>query len=168
MPSPHPDSPPASPVTALATFLATGFGSGFSPVAPGTAGTLVAVPLGYFVTVTLAAGPVLQALVIVLLSALAIWSAGVTALRLGLKDPGQIVIDEIAGYFVSLAFLPAGWTTLAAAFVFFRLFDILKPPPCRRAEALPGGVGIVADDLLAGVYANLAIRALCFLEILSP
>ena len=168
MPSPHPDSPPSSPLTAVAALLATGFGSGHSPVAPGTAGTLVAIPLGYFVTVTLAAGPGLQALVLVVVSALAIWSAGVTALRLGLKDPGQIVVDEIAGYLVSLAFLPAGWTTLAAAFVFFRLFDILKPPPCRWAESLPGGLGIVADDLLAGVYANLAIRGLCFLQILSP
>lgn len=168
MPSPHPDSPSPSPVTALATFVATGFGSGYSPLAPGTAGTLVAVPLGYLLTVTLAAGPALQAVVILAVSVLAVWSAGITALRLGLKDPGQIVVDEIAGYLVSLAFLPAGWTTLLAAFVFFRLFDILKPPPCRRAEALPGGLGIVADDLMAGVYANLTVRALCLLEILSP
>lgn len=151
----------------MAIFVATGFGSGFSPVAPGTAGTLVAIPLGYFVTVSLAAGPALQALVIVGIGALAIWSAGITALRLGRKDPGQIVVDEIAGYFVSLAFLPAGWTTLLAALVFFRFFDIWKPPPCRRAEALPGGLGIVADDLLAGVYANLTIRILYFLKILS-
>lgn len=168
MPSPHPDAPPDSPLATLATVLATGFGSGLSPVAPGTAGTVVAIPLGYFLTVTLAAGPALQVAAIVAVTAVAIWSAGVTSLRLGLKDPGQIVIDEIAGYLVTVAFLPAGWTTLLAAFVFFRLFDILKPPPCRWAEALPGGLGIVADDLLAGVWANLTIQALCLLKILSP
>lgn len=166
--SPSADPRPLTPAASLATFLATGFGSGLSPVAPGTAGTLVAVPLGYFVTVSLAAGPALQALVITLVIAVAIWSAGVAAPRFGLKDPGQIVVDEIAGYFVALAFLPAGWTTLAAAFVLFRLFDIGKPPPCRRLEALPGGLGIVADDVMAGVYANLVIRLLFFLEILSP
>lgn len=159
---------PSSPAASLATVLATGFGAGLSPVAPGTAGTLAAVPLGYLFMVTLAPGPLLQVLGIAALIAVAVWSAGVAAPRFGLKDPGQIVVDEIAGYLVALAFLPAGWTTLAAAFVFFRLFDIVKPPPCRRLEALPGGVGIVADDVMAGVYANLALRLLLGLKILSP
>ena len=149
--------------TTVATWLATGFGSGFSPLAPGTAGTLVAVPLALLMP----AGYVAQSLVLAGVSAVAIWSAGVAARRFGLKDPGQIVVDEIAGYLVTVAFLPAGWTTLAVGFVLFRLFDIVKPPPCRWAESLPGGLGIVADDLLAGVYANLSIRILCISGILS-
>jgi len=147
----------------LATWLATGFGSGFSPVAPGTAGTLVAIPFALL----LPAGYLAQTLVIAGVTALAIWSAGVAARRFGLKDPGQIVVDEIAGYLVTVAFLPSGWLTLAVGFVLFRLFDIVKPPPCRWAETLPGGLGIVADDLLAGVYANLVIRILCISGILS-
>jgi phosphatidylglycerophosphatase A len=145
------------------TWIATGFGSGLSPVAPGTAGTLVAIPLAML----LPAGFFAQAVAIAAVTVLAIWSAGVTAERLGLKDPGQIVVDEIAGYLVTVAFLPATWRTLAAAFVLFRLFDIAKPPPCRWAETLPGGLGIVADDLMAGVYANLVIRILCVSGILS-
>lgn len=167
--SPFPsESSPATPAETVATVLATGFGSGLSPVAPGTAGTLVAVPLGYFLTVSLAAGPALQAAAVVAVTAAAVWAAGVAAPRFGRKDPGQIVVDEIAGYLVAVAFLPAGWTTLVAAFFLFRLFDIVKPPPCRRLEALPGGLGIVADDVMAGVYANLALRLLGSLQILSP
>jgi len=151
-------------VNRLAILLATGFGSGLSPFAPGTAGTLVAVPL---VLVLMPAGWFAQAVVLALVAAAAIWSAGVAAPTFGLKDPGQIVVDEIAGFFVTVAFLPPGWLTLVVGFFLFRLFDIWKPPPCRRAEALPGGLGIVADDLLAGVYANLTIRLLCVSGILS-
>ena len=152
---------------AFASWLATGFGSGFSPVAPGTAGTLVAVPFGYLMTAGLVAHPIDQFAVLALVALVAIWSAGVTARRFGLKDPGQIVVDEIAGYLVAVALLPPGWLTLAASFVLFRLFDIAKPPPCRWAEGLPGGVGIVADDLLAGLYANLVLRILCISGVLS-
>lgn len=154
----------ATVATRVALALATGFGSGLFPVAPGTAGTLVAVPLVLALMPAAAPG---QLVVLAAVIALSIWSADVAAPRFGLKDPGQIVVDEIAGFFVTVAFLPATWTTLAAGFVLFRLFDIAKPPPCRRAEALPGGLGIVADDLLAGVYANLSIRLLCFLGVLS-
>lgn len=166
MSSPHPEPSRASFAETVATVLATGFGSGLSPVAPGTAGTLVAVPLGYVLTVS--AGAALQAAAIVAATGVAVWAAGVAAPRFGLKDPGQIVVDEIAGYLVAVAFLPAGWPTLVAGFFLFRLFDILKPPPCRRLEALPGGLGIVADDVMAGVYANLALRLWGSLQILSP
>ena len=154
-------------VATLATWLATGLGSGFSPVAPGTAGTLVAVPPAFLLTALLPNRPLVQAAVVGLTIALAIWSAGVAAPGFGRKDPSQIVVDEIAGYFVAVAFLPAGWVTLAAAFALFRLFDITKPPPCRWAEGLPGGLGIVADDLIAGLYANLVLRILCVFGVLS-
>jgi len=162
----HPQPEPRGSAT-LATVLATGFGSGLSPVAPGTAGTLVAVPFGYLLLACLAGQPLAQCAAVLAASAVAIWSAGVAAPGFGLKDPGQIVVDEIAGYLVTVALLPAGWKSLAAGFLLFRLFDIWKPPPCRQAERLPGGLGIVADDLLAGLYANLTIRILCALGILS-
>jgi phosphatidylglycerophosphatase A len=168
LPSSLRDDAPPSAVETLAAAIATGFGSGLSPFAPGTAGTLVAVPLAYLLTVSMAAGVAAQTAALVAITAVAVWSAGMAAPRFGRKDPGQIVVDEIAGYLVAVAFLPPGWITLAAAFVLFRLFDVVKPPPCRRAEALPGGWGIVADDLLAGLYANLGLRLLCFWGILSP
>lgn len=147
--------------------LATGFGSGFSPLAPGTAGTLFTVPFAFLFTGGLEHQPFAQLGVLVVVIALAIWSAGAAAPEFGLKDPGQIVVDEIAGYLVTVAFLPAGWKTLAAGFVLFRLFDITKPPPCRRAERLPGGYGIVTDDLLAGLYSNVVLQILCISGILS-
>lgn len=151
----------------IATLLATGFGAGFSPLAPGTAGTLVTVPFAFLFTGGLEQQPLAQLAVLAFVSAAAIWSAGAAAPEFGLKDPGQIVVDEIAGYLVTVAFLPAGWKTLAAGFVLFRFFDITKPPPCRWAERLPGGAGIVTDDLLAGVYANLVLQILCVSGILS-
>jgi phosphatidylglycerophosphatase A len=153
--------------SALARVLATGFGSGFFPVAPGTAGTIVAVPLAFLTLGPLSGRLVAQAVVVAIVVALAVWSADAAAPTFGLKDPGQIVVDEIAGYFVSVAFLPVGVVTLLAGFALFRLFDIVKPPPCRWAESLPGGLGIVADDLLAGVYSNLAIRILSISGVLS-
>lgn len=156
---------PESPLHRLAVVLATGFGSGYSPFAPGTAGTAVAVPLGALLLATVPGWP--QVLVIAAVAAVSIWAAEVAAPVFGLKDPGQIVVDEIAGYLVTVALLPPGWATLAAGFFAFRVFDIVKPWPCRRAEALPGGIGIVADDLLAGVYANLSLRILCASGLLS-
>ncbi len=147
----------------LATILATGFGSGYSPFAPGTAGTIVAIPIAMLMP----GGFFAQALFLAVVIKLAVWSADAAAPAFGLKDPGQIVVDEIAGYLLAVAMLPAGWPLWVAGFVAFRLFDILKPPPCRRLEALPGGIGIVADDLMAGLYANLSLRILCATGILS-
>jgi phosphatidylglycerophosphatase A len=156
-------SPGHAAPSALATFLATGFGSGYSPVAPGTAGTLVAIPLAML----LPAGFLAQALCLAVAIKLAVWSADAVAPSFGLKDPGQIVVDEIAGYLVTVFMMPASWKLWLAGFLLFRLFDVWKPPPCRRLEALPGGTGIVADDLMAGVYANFSLRILCALGILS-
>jgi phosphatidylglycerophosphatase A len=157
-------SPFRSPAGRVPLWLATGFGSGYSPVAPGTAGTLVALPFGWLLW---SLGPAAQIVVILLATAVAIWSAGIAAPAFGLKDPGQIVVDEIVGLLVTVALLPAGWVTLAAGFLAFRVFDVVKPPPCRNLERLPGGVGIVADDLMAGLYANLTLRILCAAGILS-
>jgi phosphatidylglycerophosphatase A len=85
---------------------------------------------------------------------------------MGLKDPSPVVIDEAAGLFVTLLYLPAGPLTVALGFVLFRVMDIVKPPPARAAEGLPGGWGIVVDDLIAGAYANLALRILVALSLL--
>jgi phosphatidylglycerophosphatase A len=150
------DSEPRSgPITHL---VATGFYAGYSPFAPGTAGTLVAIPLASPLASVAAISPLAYSLVLGLAITGAIWAAEGVLDRFEIKDPGAVVCDEIVGYFVTLAFLPVTWTTLLAAFVWFRLFDIVKPPPARRLEGLPGGCGIVLDDVMAGVYANLALR----------
>jgi phosphatidylglycerophosphatase A len=135
-----------------AQLLATGFGAGYSPIAPGTAGTLVGLLLFW---------PLHNASILVQIAAtlamfvLAVVSADITAKRTGLKDPSLVVVDEIIGMWISLLFLP--WTppVLVAAFVLFRAMDVLKPPPARGFESLPGGWGIVMDDVMAGIYANL-------------
>ena len=111
-------------------------------MAPGTAGSAVALVL-VLVAVTLAG----------------IWAGSRVERALDAKDPGIIVIDEVAGMFLSVLFLPRTIPVLAAAFLLFRAFDIVKPFPVRRFERLPGGIGIMADDLAAGVYANVALRA---------
>ena len=126
---------------------------GYSPVAPGTAGSVVGLGL-YAALSPLSTG--LYVAAVGGLSVVVFWIADRAERLLGKHDDGRIVIDEVAGMLTSLAFLPARVDVALAAFVLFRLFDIWKPPPARRAEQLPGGIGIVMDDLVAGVYANLA------------
>jgi phosphatidylglycerophosphatase A len=165
-PSRNPGPPERrNPLERFGLALATGLGAGRAPVAPGTAGTLVAIPVA--VLVGSAGSLLVQAVLLVALVALLTWACEVGARCSETEDPGWIVADEVAGYLVAMAFLPVGWLSLAAAFVLFRLFDITKPPPCRRAEHLPGGFGVMADDLLAGLYANGTIRILAGLEIFS-
>jgi len=149
-------SAPARRLSA-ALLIATGLGAGWSPVAPGTAGTLVAVPPALLAARTLS--PAWYAITTAVLTAVAIWSAHAAAPILGAKDPRPVVIDEVAGYFVTLLFLPPTGATLAAGFLLFRIADVVKPYPARRIESWPGGLGIVADDIVAGLYANLALRA---------
>jgi len=140
----------------LRFWIATGLGSGLVPIAPGTAGSAVA--LGLFWLTTRSGLPWLPAAVWALLIVAGFWSASAAARSLGQKDPGAVVIDEFAGQFLALLALPHSWPVLAAGFVLFRLFDITKPPPARRFEALPGATGIMADDLVAGLYANLLLQ----------
>jgi len=144
-------------VERAATLLATGLGAGYSPLAPGTAGSLVGLAC-YWPLAQLSVAAQLAALA--LLSVLGAWAATGLARRLGLEDPGVVVVDEIAGMWVSLLFLPFTPFTAAAAFVLFRVMDVVKPFPAGWLESLPGGLGIVADDLMAGLYANLAVRLL--------
>lgn len=143
---------------ALVRFLATGAYTGLAPTAPGTFGTLPGVALAPLVGMATGLGAAPYTLILLAIIALAIWAADRFAAETGTKDPQTVVIDEIAGYLVTVAFLPLSVTTLVAGFLAFRLFDIVKPPPARQCEALPGGFGIVLDDVVAGLYANMVLR----------
>jgi len=135
----------------LEGFFALGFGSGLAPRAPGTAGTLAAVPLA--VGMKLLPAVVFWPLLLLFFLA-GIHFCGVASRRLGQHDPGAIVWDEMVAYCLTVAFLPLHWAWFAAGFVLFRLFDILKPWPVRLADRrFKGGFGIMADDILAAVYA---------------
>jgi phosphatidylglycerophosphatase A len=131
---------------------------GFAPVAPGTAGSAAAIPL--FLLLRSAGSPWLEVAVCGVLVVAGAWSARLAERALGVEDPGPVVIDEVAGMLVSLLFLPGTWPVILAAFFAFRVFDIVKPWPAGRLEDVPGGWGVMADDVMAGVYANLAIQVL--------
>jgi phosphatidylglycerophosphatase A len=146
-------------MTRFALFVASFGYTGRSPFAPGTAGSAAALPV--FLVVRLVGSPALEAGVLVALGAVGVWSASVTERHLGVIDPGVVVIDEVVGMLLTLAFMPLGWAGILTGFVLFRLFDIIKPYPCARAERLPGGWGIMADDVLAGLYANIVLRIAC-------
>jgi len=144
-------------VTFIAKGLATVFGAGFFPVAPGTfTSLLMALAYRYvFVGFT----PLSYAALAGGIFFLGVWASHSYARALQKKDPRRVVIDEVVGQLVALAAAPAGWAWVAAGFLLFRLFDIIKPFPIRRLEGLRGGWGIMADDLLAGVYAAIILQA---------
>ena len=133
----------------LARILATWFGCGYSPVAPGTVGAAAAVVIAYF----LGWDRVTNGIAGVRVGLIGIVAATIEAQSSGRKDPGHIVIDEVAGQWITLAGATAfNWKSYLIGFVLFRLFDIWKPAPVRQLERLPMGTGIIADDLMAGVY----------------
>lgn len=137
-------------------FLATGFYLGKIPVAPGTFGSLPGLLLCWALSGISASAAVVVGLLLIVL---AVWISHEAEKLLGSKDPGSIVIDEIAGMFVTLFGLAFTWKTAIAGFVVFRILDIAKPFPVRQLERkLPGGVGVVADDLVAGLMANIILR----------
>ncbi len=144
--------PPRLPFRHPAAWLATWFGSGLLPWAPGTWGSLAALPPAWLVLHYL--GPIGLAVAAVVVFALGQWAAGVYLARSDRHDPPEIVIDEVAG--LMLALLPAApdvWWQLALAFVLFRLFDIVKPWPARGADRkVPGALGVMLDDAIAGLY----------------
>jgi len=141
----------------LGLVLSSCFGIGLIPVAQGTFGTLVGIPLA----IALAHLPPLAgAYVLFFFILLAIWASEKSARALEKGDPAEVVIDETAGLLLTLYLLPATGFNLCLGFLLFRLFDILKPYPIRRLERIGGGPGVVLDDLLAGVYANICIRVL--------
>jgi phosphatidylglycerophosphatase A len=146
-------------LNSLAKVIATALGAGYSPVAPGTCGTVVAVPLAW----ALAPAPLWQFLVITLtVTLVGVWAAATADRAWGTHDSGRIVIDEVAGYLVTVALVDrTNWIALAIGFVVFRFFDIVKPPPVRWLdENLPGGWGVVLDDVAAGVMGAAVMFAL--------
>ncbi len=145
-------------MTRLAVTLATWFGCGYFPWGPGTAGSLAAVLIAWALHAYLGAGRGWLLLLVIVLLAPAIWAATQTARFVGKEDPGLVVIDEVLGQWLTLTgALVLNWKTLLAAFLLFRLFDIWKPWPVRNFEKLPEGVGIVTDDLAAGLYGALIL-----------
>jgi phosphatidylglycerophosphatase A len=142
----------------LAMLVATWFGCGWSPVAPGTAGSVAALAMGTALHWYAGfEGWYFLALAAVLFLP-AVWAAGVAERRSGIKDPGFVVVDEVVGQWIALAGArPFHWVSALAALALFRLFDIWKPEPVRLLERLPGGWGINADDAMAGVYAALVL-----------
>jgi phosphatidylglycerophosphatase A len=140
-----------------ALILASWFGSGLAPVAPGTFGTLAGVPL---VLLMGCLGSIQALLFLLVFIALAVWSAEATRKMLARNDPSLVVVDEVAGFLLTLFLIPLSLVHVCIGFLLFRVFDICKPFPIRNLERLKGGLGIVADDLLAGVYANLSLRVL--------
>lgn len=144
----------------LVLFLATVGGVGYSPVASGTVGSLVALPLVLGLASLRAIAPLAYGAAVAVVIGVAVWSAGAADRLFGDHDNGKIVIDEVAGMVVTGVFLPAGWLALGAGFAAFRLFDILKPYPAGYFDRdVGGGWGVVADDLVAGVYAGLVTWA---------
>ena len=137
-------------------FLATGGNVGRIPVASGTFGSLVGLPIVYvFSRIDWIFAAVLTAALILF----SVWVAHHAEQQLQAKDPGCIVIDEIAGMCVAMLGIPLTWTTGAAGFFLFRLFDVIKPPPARQMEKrLSGGWGVVMDDVVAGIMANIVLR----------
>jgi phosphatidylglycerophosphatase A len=137
------------------------FGVGLIPGMPGTFGTVAAIPL--YIAGSLL-GPQYQFSILLIIAIGAIWSSHRTQRILGSDDSPVIVVDEVAGYLLTTAFIPCTWSALAGGFFLFRFFDILKPPPIKTIEKkLKGGIGIVTDDLLAGVYAHISLRLLLFM-----
>jgi len=151
-------------VLRIADLLSTWFGCGYAPFAPGTVGSAAALLIAITLHRYLGFGHWHFAALGALACGPAVWAAGKTAHARGLKDPGIVVIDEVVGQWLSLAGATAlNWKSYLAAFVLFRTFDIWKPAPVRSLEGLPGGVGITADDVMAGVYAAVVLFAAgCF------
>lgn len=146
--------------TSWAWLTATFFGIGLLPGGPGTWASLATAAIWYFAARTAHAGSIALTL-ITLAAALIVTMIGIPAASIvekesGKQDPGHVVIDEVAGQLTALLFTPLEIRHALLAFVFFRFFDILKPPPIRKLERLHGGVGIMVDDVAAGVYALIA------------
>ena len=142
------------PVVALS--IATAFGIGYVPFAPGTFGSAV----GLVVWALLPSSFTVQLTAILLIFAVGAWCGTVAERYFGGTDPSPVVIDEVMGMLLTLFMHPVGWRGAITAFFLFRAFDVLKPYPADRLERLPGGLGVMADDGMAAVYANLALWAL--------
>jgi phosphatidylglycerophosphatase A len=143
-------------VTRLAIFICTFGYAGYAPFAPGTVGS--AAGLAVYAAIRWTGSPIAEVGAIAALLAAGVWAGTIAERFFGGIDPGPVVIDEVAGMLITLAFIPVGATGALAGFFLFRLFDVIKPFPAARFERLHGGLGVMADDAMAAVYANLALR----------
>jgi phosphatidylglycerophosphatase A len=148
-------------VTRLAVFVATVAYCGYFPIAPGTAGS--AAGLIVYLLVWWTRSPAVEVTLILAVFAAGVWAATEAERFFGGIDPGPVVIDEVLGMLITLAFMPVGVATAIAGFVLFRIFDVIKPYPANRFERLHGGFGVMADDAMAAVYANLVLRGVVYL-----
>jgi phosphatidylglycerophosphatase A len=139
----------------IGVFVATCAYVGYAPVAPGTFGS--AIGLAVFYAVRHHGSTAIEAATIVVLVAIGLWSATEAEHHFGGIDPGPVVIDEVIGMLITLAFVPVGIGGAVVGFFVFRILDVVKPWPARRLEYLPGGFGVVLDDVMAGVYGNLVM-----------
>jgi phosphatidylglycerophosphatase A len=155
-PSADPIRNPQSPIPVFPLAIATVFGIGYAPIAPGTFGSAAGLLLWWL----LPASTATHAIVIVALFAVGSWSGNVAEHYFGRTDPGQVVIDEVMGMLITLFLNPVGWIGAILAFFLFRIFDVIKPYPSDRLERLHGGVGVMADDGMAAIYANLTLRVM--------
>lgn len=146
----------------LSVLVATVGGLGYFPIAPGTvgsaAGLLVYLPIRWL------GMPVVEALAIVVVFFAGAFASTAAERHFGHIDPGPIVVDEVVGMLITVAFLPVSIVGALAAFVLFRIFDVIKPPPSRQLEALHGGWGVMGDDVMAAIYAHLVLRGLCWYQ----
>jgi phosphatidylglycerophosphatase A len=142
-------------INRLGLAIATVGGVGYAPIAPGTFGSAA----GLLVWWLLPASPAAQGAAIVAMFVAGSWSGTVAERHFGRTDPGQVVIDEVMGMLITLFLNPVGWVGALAGFLIFRIFDVIKPYPANRLERLHGGIGVMADDAMAAVYANLVLRA---------
>jgi phosphatidylglycerophosphatase A len=142
----------------LGLFVATCGYLGYVPIAPGTFGS--AAGLVVFAAVRWSGSVTIEVALILFLLALGVWSSNVAEKHFGGVDPAPVILDEVVGMLITLALIPVNLPGAIVAFLLFRLFDVIKPWPANRFEALPGGLGVMADDAMAAVYGNLAMRIL--------
>jgi phosphatidylglycerophosphatase A len=145
----------------LAVFLASFGYVGYFPIAPGTAGSAAALALFYLLRWI--GMPAVELGAIVAVFAVGVWAAHRTELALGRKDPGIVVIDEVLGMLITLAVLPVSIWGVLLGFLFFRALDVIKPYPAAQLEHLHGGLGIMADDAMAGLYSHILLRVCIWL-----
>lgn len=159
-----------SPAPLWASAITTFFGVGNLHPGPGTWGSLAAALIWYGVSrvITPQLQPAILAAMALIAIAIGIPAATAMSRASGTKDPQRVVIDEVAGQWIPLLFVPVSWKTVLAGFILFRGFDILKPPPVRQLERLPEGIGIVVDDVAAGIYALMVMQLLLHFGLLSP
>jgi phosphatidylglycerophosphatase A len=143
-------------VTRLAVFVATVAYCGYFPVAPGTVGSLAG--LIVYTLVWWSQSLIVEMGLIAVLFAAGVWAGTTAEHYFGGIDPGPIVIDEVVGMLITLAFIPVGLSGAIVGFFLFRVFDIIKPYPAGRLERLHGGLGVMADDAMAAIYANVSLR----------